>query len=53
MFFSTTTEPNYTKLGWDGPWMVPFQICVGQPRPTFNTALLLKIEIFSQNEFKC
>jgi hypothetical protein len=41
-FSSETAEPNYTKLGRDGPWVVPFQNCVRQPRPSFKMAAVTK-----------
>jgi hypothetical protein len=31
IFSSETTGPLATKLSWNGPWMAPFQNCVGDP----------------------
>jgi hypothetical protein len=33
IFSSETTEPILTKLYWDDPWVVPFQIYVWHFRP--------------------
>jgi hypothetical protein len=46
---SATAEPNYSKFGWDGPWVVPFQYCVRQPRPLFKMAAVNK----DRNFFSC
>jgi hypothetical protein len=42
MFFSETAEPNCTKPGRDGPWVVPFQNGVRQPYPPFKMAAVAK-----------
>ena len=47
--FSETTEPNQTKFGWDSPWVVPFQNCVRQSRPSFKMAAVTK----NRNFFSC
>jgi hypothetical protein len=33
IFSSKTTEPISTKLCWNEPWVVPFQIYIRQRRP--------------------
>jgi hypothetical protein len=41
---------NYwTKFGWDGPWVVPLQNCVRQPRIPFKMAAVTK----KRNFFNC
>jgi hypothetical protein len=47
-FSSETTEPISTKLCWNDPWVVPFQICVRQRRPVFKMAAMTK----NRNFFK-
>jgi hypothetical protein len=50
-----TTEPIWTKLWWNGPWVVPFQNCVRQspPPPRQPRWLsLLKIENLTENHLK-
>ena len=47
IFSSETTEPISTKLCWNDPWVVPFQI-VCQCRPVSNMATMTK----NRNFFK-
>ena len=42
IFSSETTEPISTKLCWNDPWVVPFQICVRQRRPISKMAAITK-----------
>ena len=42
IFSSETTEPISTKLRWNDPWVVPFQICVHQHRPVSQMAPMTK-----------
>ena len=49
IFSSETTEPISTKLCWNDPWVVPFQICVRQRRPVSKMATMTK----NRNFFKC
>ena len=44
IFSSETTEPIWTKLCWNGPWMAPFQKCVRWSRLPTKMAAKLKIE---------
>ena len=37
---SETTVPISTKLGWNDPWVVPFQNCVRQRRPVSKLAAI-------------
>ena len=39
---SETTEPISTKLYWNDPWVVPFQICVCQCRLVSKMAAITK-----------
>ena len=48
IFSSETTEPISTKLCWNDPWVVPFQICVRQRRPVSKMAAMTK----NRNFFK-
>jgi hypothetical protein len=48
IFFSETTEPISTKLCWNDPWVVPFQIYVRQRRPVSKMAAITK----NRNFFK-
>ena len=48
IFSSETTEPISTKLCWNDPWVVPFQICVRQHRPVSKMAAITK----NRNVFK-
>ena len=41
---SEATGPIWTKLWWNGPWMVPFQNCVRWSRLPTKMAAKLKIE---------
>jgi hypothetical protein len=41
---SEATEPIWTKLWWNGPWMAPFQKCVRWSRLPTKMATKLKIE---------
>ena len=43
---SKTTGPIWTKLWWNGPWVVPFQNCVRQSTPP------TKIENSAKNHLK-
>ena len=43
------SELYYSKFGWDGPLVVPFQYCIQQPRPAFKTAAVIK----NRNLFSC
>ena len=36
-------------MGWDGPWVIPFQYCVRQPHPTFKMVAVTK----NRNFFSC
>ena len=45
---SETTVPISTKLCWNDPWVVPFQICVRQCRPVSKMAAITK----NRNFFK-
>ena len=48
-FFSPeTTEPISTKLCWNDPWVVPFEICVRQRRHVSKMAAITK----NRNFFK-
>ena len=47
-FSSETTEPISTKLCWNDPWVVPFQICVRQHRLVSKMAAITK----NRNFFK-
>lgn len=38
---SEHTEPNSTRAGWDGPWMLPPQNCVTQTHSLFTITLTL------------
>jgi hypothetical protein len=44
IFSSETTGTIATKLGWNGPWMAPFQKCVRRSRFPTKMAANLKIE---------
>ena len=48
IFSSETTVPISTKLGWNDPWVVPFQNCVRQRRPLSKMATITK----NRNFFK-
>ena len=48
IFSSETTEPISTKLCWNDPWVVPFQIWVRQRRPVSKMAAITK----NRNFFK-
>ena len=48
IFSSETTEPISTKLCWNDPWVVPFQICVRQHRLVSKMAAIAK----NRNFFK-
>ena len=39
---SETTEPISTKLCWNDPWVVPFQMCVRQHRLVSKMAVITK-----------
>ena len=41
-FSSETTEPISTKLCWNDPWVVPFQICILQRSPVSKMAAITK-----------
>jgi hypothetical protein len=43
---SEPTEPISTKLSWNDPWVVPFQICVRQHR------LVSKMDAITKNKKK-
>ena len=45
-FSSETTEPISTKLCWNDPWVVPFQIYVRRRRPVSKMAAITKNRIF-------
>ena len=47
-FSSETTEPISTKLCWNDPWVVLFQICIRQRRPVSKMATITK----NRNFFK-
>ena len=49
---SETTGPIQTKLGRDGPWVVPFQNCVRRPRPPTKLAATAKNRKFNKNSLK-
>jgi hypothetical protein len=49
---SKTTGPIWTKLWWNGPWVVPFQNCVRQPRLPFKMAVITKNRKFGKNHLK-
>ena len=49
IFSSETTEPISTKLCWNDPWVIPFQICVRQRRAVSKMAAITK----NRNFFKC
>ena len=42
IFSSETTGPIWTKLWWDGPWMVPFQNCIRHPDRQSKMAAVTK-----------
>ena len=42
IFSSETTETISTKLCWNDPWVIPFQICVRQRRPVSKMAAMTK-----------
>jgi hypothetical protein len=42
IFSSETTEPISTKLCWNDPWVVPFQIFVRQHRLVSKMATITK-----------
>ena len=48
IFSSETTEPIWTKLCWNDPWVVPFQNCVRQHRLVSKMAAITK----NRNFFK-
>jgi hypothetical protein len=48
IFSSETTETISTKLCWNDPWVIPFQICVRQRRPVSKMAAMTK----NRNFFK-
>ena len=50
--FSNATGPIWTKLWWNGPLMVPFQNCVGWPRPPTKMAAVTKNRKFSKKSNK-
>jgi hypothetical protein len=45
IFSSETTEPISTKLCWNDPWLVPFQICVRHFRPLTKMATTAKLNL--------
>ena len=45
---SETTETISTKLCWNDPWVIPFQICVRQRRPVSKMAAITE----NRNFFK-
>ena len=47
IFFSETAWPIWTKLWWNGPWVVPFQDCIRRPHPPW-----LKIENSANKSLK-
>ena len=49
---SKTTGPIWTKLWWNGPWVIPFQNCVRQPRPPFKMAAITKNRNSAKNHMK-
>ena len=49
---SKTTGPIWTKLWWNGPWVVPFQNCVDSPALHSRWLPLLKIENSAINHLK-
>ena len=64
IFSSETTEPNSTKLGWDGPWVVFLQNCFGHLCHPFKMAsvtenrnffnfLLLLCNVKMTSHFSC
>ena len=51
--FSKTTGPIWTKLWWNGPWVVPFQNCVQQsPPPPTKMAAITKNRKFGKESLK-
>jgi hypothetical protein len=50
IFFSETTEPISTKLCWNDPGEVPFQIYVRQRRPVSKMAAMTKNTISSNGQ---
>jgi hypothetical protein len=50
--FSKTAGPIWTKLWWNGPWVVPFQNCVRQSPHQQRWLPLLKIENSAKNHLK-
>ena len=49
---SKTTGPIWTKLWWNGPWVVPFQNCVRQSPCQPRWLPLLRIENLAKNHLK-
>ena len=52
LIFSETIGPIWTKLGSDGPWVVPFQNCVRWPRRPTKMAAVAKNRQFWTKSFK-
>ena len=52
IFFSETTVPIWTKLGSDGPWVVPFKSCIRRPHLPIKIATIAKNRKFSKNIIK-
>jgi hypothetical protein len=42
MALSQNFWPLETKLWWNGPWVIPFQNCVRQSRPSTNMVAVAK-----------
>ena len=49
---SETTGPIWTKLWWNGPWVVPFQNCVRQFPPPTKMAAITKNRKFGKKSLK-
>jgi hypothetical protein len=51
IFSSETAEPNESKFGWDGPWVVLFQYYVRQPCLSFKMAAVTTNRNFVSGQF--
>ena len=47
-----SSKTTWTKLWWNGPWVVPFQNCVRQPRPSFKMVAITKNRKFGNKSLK-
>ena len=52
IFSSETTGPIWTKLGRDGPWVVPFQNCIRGPRLPSKMAAMAINRKFTEKSLK-